>query len=45
MFSATAGTSFEIYVYSKKEKGRVGRLATSQVSQKDDYVGPFAGTS
>ncbi len=44
MFTAAAET-FEKYVYSKKEKRRVGRLITGQVSQKDNYVWPFAGTS
>ena len=44
MFTATAGT-FEKYVHSKKEKRRVGRLITGKISQKDNNVWSFAGTS
>lgn len=45
MFTAQAGTIFEKYVHSNKEKGRVRRCLIGTISQKDSNVWSFAGTS
>ena len=42
MFTAQAGTIFEKYVHSNKEKRRVGRLIIGKISQKDNHVWSFA---
>lgn len=39
------GGDFLIYVYCNKEKRRVRRLITSQISQEDNYVRSFVGAS
>lgn len=38
------GGDFFTYVYNKKEKGRVRRLITCEISKKDYSVWSFIGT-